>query len=239
MIAIIAAMAQEMEILKSKLISVEKISVSSFEFLSGRLGNQEVVLLQCGIGKVNAAVGCALLIDRFKPEAVINTGSAGGLKANQTFGDIVISRSVVHHDVDVTAFGYSAGQVPGFEPQFMASPGWIEIATTSLNHLRVKGLLPASLGFSVGTIGSGDVFVHEPSLIDKIRTTFPDLCAVEMESAAIAQTCQIFHTPFVIIRALSDIAGQESPMKFDEFLPLAAQRSSELVMEMVRTFKKE
>lgn len=238
MIAIIGAMEQEMSLLKSHLESSRQEKIAQFEMTLGRLAGQDVVLLQCGVGKVNAAVGCALLLDHYRPEAVFNTGSAGGMLPEQTFGDIVLSSDVLHHDADVTAFGYAPGQLPGMPARFKADVELLEKAEMGLSRLKVRGEIPASLGFSRGTIGSGDVFVHDSDLIAQIRKHFPDLCAVEMESAAIAQTCHLFRVPFVIIRALSDIAGKESPMKFDEFLPLASRRSAELILEILSHWKK-
>jgi len=224
MIGIIGAMAPEMALLGEALTDVQTSTAAGMTFRQGRLQGQEVVLLQCGIGKVNAAVGTALLIEKFRPSAVINTGSAGGLLASQTFGDTVVSTAVLHHDVDVTGFGYAPGQVPGLPAAFPADPALVALADRCL----------AGIPHTKGVIGSGDVFVHEASIIARIRATFSDLCAVEMEGASIAQVCHLSETPFVVVRALSDIAGKESPMKFDEFLPLASKNSSELVLKMLQ-----
>ena len=225
MIGIIGAMAPEMAVLVSRLQKAQETNRLGMTFHTGTLEGREVVLLQCGIGKVNAAVGAALLLERYRPQAVFNTGSAGGLLSAQTFGDTVIGTAVVHHDVDVTAFGYVPGQVPGLPAAFPCDPELIALADRCL----------AGAPHSKGVIGSGDIFVHEAGVIARIRERFPDLCAVEMEAAAIAQVCHLAQTPFVVVRALSDIAGKESPMKFDEFLPLACENSSRLVLAMLKT----
>jgi len=225
MLGIIGAMAAEMAILRERLTNPRETSVLGFQFLSGTLEGQEVVLLQCGVGKVNAAIGAALLLERFRPRAVLNTGSAGGLLPAQTFGDTLVSTEVLHHDVDVTAFGYAPGQLPGLPASFPSDPALVELAERCL----------AGVPHSRGAVGSGDVFVHEPAVIARIRERFPTLCAVEMEAAAIAQACHLAATPFVVVRALSDIAGKESPMKFEEFLPLASRNSSRLVLAMLRS----
>jgi adenosylhomocysteine nucleosidase len=234
MTGIIGAMGPEVAELKSHMTGVQETTLAGMTFWAGHLGGRPVVLLQCGIGKVNAAVGCALLIQNFHPQRIVNTGSAGGLLPGQVFGDVVISTEVLHHDVDVTAFGYQMGQVPGQPPRYEADANLIALTDECLVALKAVGKLPTTLGHTKGLVGSGDIFVCTPEVIERLRKSFPTLCAVEMESAAIAQTCQLFHTPFVIIRALSDIAGQESPMKFDEFLPLASQRSSLLVIELLK-----
>lgn len=215
-----------MELLVGALGNPQTRTVGGLSFHTGSLEGRPVVLLQCGIGKVNAAVGAALLIETFHPEAVLNTGSAGGLLATQTFGDTVVSTGVLHHDVDVTAFGYAPGQVPGLPAVFPSDPGLIALAERCLEG---EGVAHAK-----GLVGSGDIFVHDPGVIARIRTTFPDLCAVEMEAAAIAQVCHQTRTPFVVVRALSDIAGKESPMTFDQFLPLASKNSSRLVLQMLK-----
>lgn len=224
MIGIIGAMAPEMTLLGEALLHSRVRVVAGMSFRTGTLEGKDVVLLQCGVGKVNAAIGAALLIELFHPSAVLNTGSAGGLLSNQTFGDTVVSTSVLHHDVDVTAFGYAPGQVPGLPAAFVSDSLLVALADKCLQGTP----------HTKGQIGSGDIFVHDPEVIGRIRVRFPDLCAVEMEAAAIAQACHLTGTPFVVVRALSDIAGKESPMKFDEFLPLASKNSSRLVLEMLR-----
>jgi len=224
MVGIIGAMAPEMAILGAKLLSAKDIHALGMTFRTGTLEGRETVLLQCGIGKVNAAIGAALLLETFRPQAVINTGSAGGLLAGQTFGDTVIGTAVVHHDVDVTAFGYDHGQVPGLPAAFSCDPALIALADSCLDGAP----------HSRGVIGSGDIFVHDKAVIESIRRRFPQLCAVEMEAAAIAQACHLAGAPFIVVRALSDIAGKESPMTFDEFLPLACENSSRLVLAMLR-----
>jgi adenosylhomocysteine nucleosidase len=234
MIGIIGAMEEEVGLLRASLRNPSEIAAGGFVFFVGGLEGADVVLLRCGIGKVNAAVGCALLIDRFKPEFVINTGSAGGLRPDLTFGDVVISEGLLQHDVDVTAFGYAPGQIPGQPAVFPAASALILRAEKAVDALKAQGALAPSLNRVRGVIGSGDVFVHEPAAVARIKSLFPDLCAVEMEGAAIAQTCSLFRTPFLVIRSLSDVAGKESPMKFDEFLPLASRNSCEIVRAIVK-----
>ncbi|MFA6506870.1 MAG: 5'-methylthioadenosine/S-adenosylhomocysteine nucleosidase [Treponemataceae bacterium] len=235
MIGIIGAMEEEVVLLRSSLKNMSEVSVGGFVFYQGELDGRSVVLLRCGIGKVNAGVGCALLLDRFKPSFVINTGSAGGLHPDLTFGDVVISDGLVQHDVDVTAFGYAPGQIPGMAAVFPVRLDLIERAERAVDELKARGVLAASLNHIRGTIGSGDVFVHDRALIERLRERFPGLCAVEMEGAAIAQVCVLFDVPVLVIRALSDIAGKESPMKFDEFLPLASRNSSEIVRSIIKS----
>jgi adenosylhomocysteine nucleosidase len=208
-----------------------------FEFFTGRLEKKPVALLRCGIGKVNAAVGCALLINRFHPDLVINTGSAGGIDPSLKFGDTVISSALLYYDVDVTAFGYAPGQLPKMPAVFEVPEDLIRRGEAAVDALKKEGVLPEDFKHVRGVIGSGDVFMHEPDRIAEARRLFPAMAAVEMEGAAIAQACYLFSVPALIIRSLSDIAGIESPVKFDEFLPIASKHSSEIVRRIVRDCK--
>lgn len=233
MIGIIGAMEEEVALLQSALRGAEETSSGGFTFIRGTLEGHEVVLLKCGIGKVNAAVGCALLADRFRPSFVINSGSAGGIDSSLTFGDLVISEGLLYHDVDVTAFGYADGQIPGQSAIFPVPVDLIVSAERAADSLKAEGLLPASLRHLRGIIASGDAFMHEATRIAALRARFPSVKAVEMEGAAIAHACALFNLPCLVIRAISDVAGAESPMKFEEFLPIAAKHSSELVRRII------
>jgi len=183
---------------------------------------------------VNAAVGCSILIQVFKPDFVVNTGSAGGIAPGLRFGDVIISEGLLYHDVDVTAFDYAPGQLPGQPAVFPVGDDLIAGAERALDELRGEGALPADLGHRRGVIGSGDVFMHRPGDIAELRRVFPEVVAVEMEGAAIAHCCRLFSVPALVIRALSDIAGEESPVTFDEFLPVASKNSAEIVRRIIR-----
>jgi len=226
LIGIIGAMEQEVALLKQQLKNVQTTKIAQFEFHHGQLNDSQVVLVQSGIGKVTAAIATTLLIQLFKPSCVINTGSAGGFDPELSVGDIVISTEVRHHDVDVTAFGYEPGQVPRLPAAFDAHPVLISAADRSI----------AALGFcktKQGLITTGDVFMCDPERVAKTRATFPTMLAVEMEGAAIAQTCYQLETPFVVIRSLSDIAGKESPSSFEAYLEVASKNSSAMVVQLL------
>ncbi|MBT2754639.1 5'-methylthioadenosine/S-adenosylhomocysteine nucleosidase [Mesobacillus foraminis] len=230
-IAIIGAMEEEVTLLRNKIENGEQQTVAGFEFITGTLEGTEVVLLRSGIGKVNAAMSTTVLLERFSPDYIINTGSAGGLNPELSVGDVVISSEVRHHDVDVTAFGYEYGQVPQLPPAFEADAKLIQIAEDSAGEIEgiqtVKGL-----------ITTGDSFMSDPDRVEFIKTKFNNLQAVEMEAAAIAQVAYQFGIPFVIIRSLSDIAGKESNVSFDQFLETAAINSATLVMKITGSLRK-
>lgn len=234
MIGIIGAMETEVQLLQANMEGIKENHIGAFTFFTGNLRGKETVLLQCGIGKVQAAVGCTIMLRFYKPAVLINTGSAGGIAPDLQFGDVVISEGLIYHDVDVTALGYLPGQIPGQPQIFTADPTLQNSAQRAIEALKQRGRLPESLNYQKGIIGSGDVFMHDPEKIAQLKTSFPQIKAVEMEGTAIAHCCTLFSVPFLVLRALSDIAGKESPMKFDEFLPIASRHSSEIVMELVQ-----
>ncbi|MGB2080014.1 MAG: 5'-methylthioadenosine/S-adenosylhomocysteine nucleosidase [Vibrio sp.] len=229
-LGIIGAREQEVAILKDALQGLETHHKAGCTFYTGQCQGVDVVLLQSGIGKVAASVGTSLLIECFQPDAVINTGSAGGFDSSLNHGDIVISTEVRHHDVDVTPFGYEMGQMASQPAAFTADEKLMQLAENALAQLDDQHAVR-------GLICTGDVFVCTQERQEYIRKHFPTVVAVEMEAAAIAQTCHQFEVPFVVVRAISDVADKESPMSFDEFLPLAAKTSSAMVIKMLSILK--
>ncbi len=234
MIGVIAAMEKELSILCNAMGKFETHKTGCFEFFTGKIEGKDVTLLCSGIGKVNAAVGCALLIQQFKPACVINTGSAGGINPSLKVGDAVISTGLIYHDVDVTAFNYAPGQLPRQPQIFPVDEKLVKLAKDAVDELKREKALPASFNHCSGIIGSGDVFMHEPERIAEVRRVFPDIAAVEMEGAAIAHCCHLFSVPALVIRALSDVAGTQSPISFDEFLPIASEHSAGIVIRILR-----
>jgi len=236
MIGIIGAMEDELSLLCETMGNYDVQKTGVFEFFTGKIEGKDLTLLRCGIGKVNAAVGCALLIQHFNPSCVINTGSAGGISSGLNVGDAIISSGLVYHDVDVTAFNYAAGQLPGQPQIFPVDEKLIKLAEDAVDELKSEKILPDSFNHRRGIIGSGDIFMHEAESIANVRRIFPNVAAVEMEGAAIAHCCALFSVPVLVIRALSDIAGTESPVSFKEFLPVASRHSAHIVMRIVRNF---
>lgn len=197
-----------------------------FVFYTGKLNGADVILLQSGIGKVNAAIGAALMIESYQPDFVINTGAAGGFPGDLKVGDIVISTQLIHHDMDCTVFGYKHGQVPGMPESFIADEKLINLADKCIHRLT-------DLSTKKASILTGDQFMNNAEATKQIKNMFPDAEAVEMEGAAIAQTCYRFKIPFVVIRSISDIAGQENAVEYEEFVETAAVNSAKMVVEMI------
>lgn len=218
---IIGAMEQEVTLLRDKIENRQTISVAGCEMYTGTLNGVEVALLKSGIGKVSAALGTALLLERCRPDVIINTGSAGGLASSLKVGDIVVSDEVRYHDADVTAFGYAPGQMAGCPAAFPADASLIAAAEACIKQLDLHAVR--------GLVVSGDAFINGAEPLARIRATFPQAIAVEMEATAIGHVCHQFATPFVVIRAISDVADQASHLSFEEFLSVAAKQSSLLV----------
>jgi len=225
-IVIIGAMEEEITLLKAKIANLNTQELAHLTVFSGTIGEHQVQLVQCGIGKVASAAATALLIQTFNPHAVINTGSAGGFDPELNIGDVVIATELLHHDVNVTHFGYELGQVPQMPHYYNSDNNLVNLAQAAINKLdevKVKS----------GLVCSGDSFIGSDEAANNIKTLFPNMKAVEMEGAAIAQVCHLMDTPFVVIRSLSDIAGKTSTMSFEAYLDIAAKNSAKLVTDMI------
>lgn len=223
---IIAAMEAECEAFKRQMNNKTTTKIGGLDFITGDLLGQHIVLVQSDVGKVNAAFATTLMIKEFSPAYVINTGSAGGFAPDLNVGDVIISAYVGYHDVDVTAFGYEMGQVPRQNPLFEASKPLQNIALKA----EVKGHK-----IRLGSILSGDSFVHDKNQLQKIQAFFPNADAIEMEAAAIAQICTLMDVPYIIIRSISDLVNKDdNNMDFKEFLPIAAQNSLDVVAYILK-----
>lgn len=229
-VAIIGAMEEEVSLLRKNIEDQQVETIAGCEFTTGIMDGVEVILLRSGIGKVNAAMSTTILLQKFAPEYIINTGSAGGFDPKLNVGDVVISSEARHHDVDVTVFGYEYGQVPRLPAAFTATDKLVVIAEQSAKEIE-------GIQVVTGAIATGDTFMNDPERVEFVRSKFSNLQAVEMEAAAIAQVAHQFDVPFVIIRSLSDIAGKESNVSFEQYLDKAAVNSATLVMKIVTGLK--
>lgn len=227
-IGIIGAMEQEVAALKEKMQISGVLKKASMEFYKGTLRGKPVVVVRSGIGKVNAALCTQILIDQFDVKKVINTGIAGSLDARIDIGDIVISTEALQHDVDATQFGYQKGQIPGMETlSFSADAEMAAIAREACGKVNPE------INVFTGRIVTGDQFIADKEVKNKIKETFDGLCT-EMEGAAIAQAAWLNKVPFVIIRAISDKADDSAEMDYPTFEKQAIVHSVRLTEEMLR-----
>lgn len=233
-IGIIVAMQKEMDRLVSLLSDPREESTCAGRVVRGRMGNHEVAIRQCGIGKVNAAVGCVELINTFHPDAVISSGCAGGNGDALQVQDVVVSTEATYHDVycgtavdNCTVYG----QVQGLPARYAAAPALLEHAKTLSAHLRS---LHSSLTLHAGLVVSGDWFVDTKAKMRDIVSHFPEAVAVDMESAAIAQTCYLYKVPFISFRVISDIPLRDTDAsQYHEFWDTVADRSFQVTKSFV------
>lgn len=210
-LGIIGAMEVEVRLLLDHMTDDVMTQVSGTEFHEGHIAGVPVVVVRCGIGKVNAAMITQTVIDRFGATHVINTGVAGALDASLEVGDIVVSIDAVQHDMDVTGLGYVRGLVPEMTNLTIEGGKAFFEADERLRALVVKAVAEAAPEVTAieGRIASGDLFVCEDADRKRILETFGAHCC-EMEGAAIAQVCWRNGVPFVIVRAMSDKADDTS-----------------------------
>lgn len=195
-IGILTAMDKEHDRIAALLDNVQTID-GRFRYIIGQLNQHTIVLQACGIGKVNAAVGTSALIQQYQPDYIISTGVAGGIDQQLKVMDVVVSDRLVHHDFNLN-LGYERGEIQGLTRFFLADAHLVEKArqlNTSFVH--------------IGLICTGDQFITSRTELDEIKRHFPDGLAVDMESAAIAQTCYLYDKPFVSFRIISDTPGSD------------------------------
>lgn len=220
---IIGAMEIEVDQLKKDMEISRTVKKAKMEFFEGTLKGKQVVVVRSGIGKVNAAVCTQILVDEFQVDTVINTGIAGSLNPDINIGDIVISRDVLHHDMDAVNFGYPLGQIPQMDVfSFEADQELADLAEQVCRKVNPE------ISVFRGRIVSGDQFVAEKSVKERLITNFGGYCT-EMEGAAIAQTAYLNHIPFVILRAISDKADDSATMDYSVFEKQAAKHCVNLV----------
>lgn len=226
-IGIIGAMELEVETLKSKMEvkSVEK--KAGMHFYEGTIDSVEAVIVRSGIGKVNAGICAQILVDLFGVTHIINTGVAGSLDAAINIGDIVISEDVLQHDVDATGFGYAPGEIPQLGTiSFPADEKMAALAKSVCEKVNTK------IKAFTGRIVSGDQFICDKAVKEKISASFGGLCT-EMEGAAIGQAAYLNNVPFVILRAISDKADNSAEMDYPAFERAAAEHCAKLVEEFI------
>lgn len=227
MIGIIGAMDEEVAQIVDAMEVVKEEKKAQMTFKQGKLGGKDVVVVRSGIGKVNAGVCTQILADDFHVDYVINTGIAGSLKSEIDIADVVVSSDVLHHDMDASGFGYPLGQIPRMDTlSFPADQKLITLAKESCEKVVPE------IGVHVGRIVSGDQFISDKEVKNRISENFDGFCT-EMEGAAIAQAAYLNGIPFVILRAISDKADDSATMDYPTFEKKAIAHSVLLIKELV------
>ena len=226
-IGIIGAMDLEVDALKAKLTDVTVTTKARMDFYEGVLNGAKVVVVRCGIGKINAALCVQILVDRFDMTHVINTGVAGSLNAELDIGDILISRDAVHHDVDAQIVGYAPGEVPQLGVrEFQADETMAQLAVETCREVN------PDIHVKMGRVVSGDQFISDAAVKERLIRVFQGDCT-EMEGASIAQGAYLNGLPFLIVRAISDKADGSAEMDYPTFEREAALHSAKLVEALV------
>ena len=204
----------------------EKKTIAGMTFYRGTLWNQQAVVVQSGIGKVNMAICTQILVNVYEVDMLINTGVAGGLYKDINVGDIVISSDALHHDFDVTGLGYKISVIPGMESSvFVADPELVEMAKDACEIVNPE------IQCFVGRVVTGDQFISDNKTKTDLVDTFGGYCA-EMEGAAMAQVATLNKVPFVIIRAISDKADDSAPVSYETFEQQAIIHTVKLLAAM-------
>ena len=232
-LGIIGAMDVEVAKLKENMNNLTVHTRTGMTFFEGVLEGLDAVVVQCGVGKVNAAMCTQILCDCFGVTHVVNTGVAGSLCAQLDIGDLVIGRDAMYHDFDCHVINpnYCVGQVPGMAvlaypaDEDLVNRGFEAAETVNPGHNRI------------GRVASGDQFICNREQKDSIIQNTGALCT-EMEGAAIAHTAWRNGVPFVIVRAISDKADDSAEMDYPTFEAIAAKRCAAVIMALARSLAK-
>ena len=230
MLGIIGAMEEEVANIKEKMERVTVMNKAAMDFFQGQLEGKDVVVVCCGVGKVNAGICTQILADCFHVDAVINTGIAGSLKAEIDIGDIVLSTDALQHDVDAVTFGYPLGQIPRMDTlSFSADEKLRSVAKAACERVN------PDIHVYEGRVVSGDQFVSDREKKNWITEHFQGYCT-EMEGAAIAQAAYLNQIPFLIIRAISDKADDSAHEDYPAFEKKAIAHCVNLTLAIVKEY---
>lgn len=224
-IGIIFAIKEELEAALSNFELVNEYKIFDLTFYDCKLQEKECVLVECGIGKVNAARCSQILIDNIEVDYIINVGVAGGVSKDVKICDVVIGTKLIQHDFDLRPFNYERGYIPNVG-QYIECDEYL---------LRLARKIKLKVDTHEGVIASGDIFVTEELMGKKINDKFDALC-VEMEGAAIAQICALSNIPFLVIRSISDSPNKEANnnLTFDEFVEASSKVAAEFITKLVK-----
>lgn len=227
-IGIIVAEPEEHEAIEKIVEIKSKKVIFELMFTEAVIDNKEIILVKCGIGKVNAARTTQLLIDKYNPDYIIDVGVAGALNPMLEIGDIVIGETLVQHDFDITAFGHTKGYIPGIGERIYSDEELIGKFEQAIDNKKDR-----NYKIEKGTIASGDIFCTEIPMKDKIYAKFNAQC-VEMEGAAVAQVCDLCNKPFMVLRSISDKPNGENTVAFEQFIKPSSEKCANLLREFFK-----
>ena len=215
-------MIEELEALKKYLHVKNSYQLFELTFYEGQLENHDCILVESGIGKVNSARTTQILVDNFKVDCIFNIGIAGGISNKLEVGDIVVAEKLVQHDFDITAFNHEKGYIPKIGT-YIESDKYLLNKAKTINNDHIY----------YGTIASGDIFCTDDKMSTKIATKFNALC-VEMEGASIAQVCYLNLIPFLVIRSISDVPGNNNVITYEKFLNNSTKKIALYIKSLIK-----
>ena len=224
-IGIVAAMHQECKYFRQQLDQPESSQYLDIKITHARWHGHQVCLLESGIAKVNATLATEWLIREFKPDLVINTGSAGAIESGIEVGDFVFANSVCHHDIDVSPIGFEFGELPRMPVYYSVKERWLNL----LDQVAIE--LEDTHYF--GTIATGESFIYRDEQVALINSRFKAVIACEMEAAAVAQVCHLHGVEWLVLRNISDVAGADAQINFNQYIKQAGKKSTELVLHLI------
>ncbi|CAL4042745.1 5'-methylthioadenosine/adenosylhomocysteine nucleosidase [Buchnera aphidicola] len=225
-IGIIGAIKKEIVFLIKIIRQYHIKKIENYKFYSGYLHDINVIILKSGIGKVSASIVTTLLISYYNPDIIINIGSAGSISPLLNIKNIIIPNKTCYHDVDVSIFNYSIGQIPLY-PRFF-------FINTQLLALAKLCMLNINCTFKEGLILTGDSFVYKKKSLLSILNNFPSALAIDMESTSITQVCYIFKKPVLILRSISDCANKYAHLSFNKHIEEASYRVTLVIEEIIK-----
>ncbi|GAX87826.1 adenosylhomocysteine/aminodeoxyfutalosine nucleosidase [Lebetimonas natsushimae] len=225
MIAIMCAMREELEPILEYLKLKETVEYANNKYYLAKFNNLDLVLAYSKIGKVNAALSAAILIEKFNAKKLLFSGVAGAIERDLKIGDLIIATKTCQHDIDLTVFGYEPGFIPESKVFFECDE--------NLNHIAKKVAGKLGIKLKEGIIASGDQFIHSKEKKEWIAKTF-GASAIEMEGGAVGCVCDNESVPFFMLRAISDAAEEGAGIDFDEFLEESSRVSAKFLIEMLK-----
>lgn len=226
-IGIIAAMHVECDYFRQEIQNINQSQYLDIKISQGQWAGHQICLMESGIGKVNATLATEAMINQFNPDLIINTGSAGGIKSAAEIGDFVFADQVCHHDVDVSPIGFEFGELPRLPVYYPVKSKWLNLLNQVADDLNDR--------HHTGIIATGESFIYRDEQVELIKQRFNDVLACEMEAAAVAQVCHMHQIDFLVLRNLSDKAGEAAQINFNQYIKQAGRKSTDLVLTFVQS----
>ncbi|QNS01927.1 MAG: 5'-methylthioadenosine/adenosylhomocysteine nucleosidase [Buchnera aphidicola (Pentalonia nigronervosa)] len=205
-IGIIGALKKEIQLIQNIIQKRREQNIGNYKIFIGYYKKNNIFLIKSGIGKVSSSIATTVLINLYKPDIIINVGSAGALDTSLKIGDVIVPKALCYYDVNLSNFGYSFGQIPYFPKKFLINKKLFNFINNLSKNFKFT--------FLTGLLVTGDTFIRERNMINNIQYHFSSAIAVDMEATAIAQTCYQFNIPAIIIKSISDSADQNATIKF-------------------------